>query len=329
VFGLGWFEKIFMVIGATYFGWGISEVMNNKFFRKQQRKYEAPPTIKICPMCQLTLVSNGPQCIETLDDHVMCREPSNRETLKCKNEKCKLHGKMFWSKDGETYSTKECGHKEFDELTALCIGKNNSPFGTLERKLNVEINKSDENYELFKSDKIRIDVVWWYISDYNGNILFRKPKLQIWYKYATMHGDSMTLYIPGIKMFIHCVKHFHSMRKCNADTIKDYAQRASWPKAEWWRVWSYKYMKVIDRMFPVDTSFTPKPQLKPGMKFSSRAGDKSIVGKVVYNNDMLISDKKADMVMSPESGYKREHGDIVQKQPNSWILLARKHLRQK
>lgn len=320
VFGINYMERIFLGISSIFFGLGCARLLNNILIIQTYRKHTESPKDTLCPMCTQFLISNGSVCIETLDDHVSCNQPSHRHTLKCGNGNCKLYGKMFWSKEGETYAAEGCDYKEFDELTKLCIDKNNAPFGTFERKHNVEINKDDENYTLFKSDKLRIEVVWWYLSDYGGNILFKKPKLQIWHRSATMRGSGMTLYVPGIKMFLHCVKHFHSSRKWKKDILKEYSIRANWTNAEWWRKWSYKYMCVYDKLFPVKRKKNPVgiDEVTEIIKAAF------IKATVVKNKDMPTTDEKADVVMSPESGYKRQYGDVVQK-PSVWMRLIRKH----
>lgn len=88
-----------------------------------------------CPKCKSELIKGVDREFETLSDHVC--DPNRqsyplRPTWECKNPECQSqeYG-VFWDEQGECYSRKYIGD-------GFWIDNNSGPFGSLNRRLNVE-----------------------------------------------------------------------------------------------------------------------------------------------------------------------------------------------
>ena len=135
-----------------------------------------------CPKCKEVLVVTSQERLETLDEHVMCVEPTLKDTYQCINENCPCSSKNYrWNKYGEFYSGGEYPNKTFakDELT--------SPYNSFQRKSEVEIYKKGlrKKYVLHPIFmlyffKPYIDIN--YKSDMDGNVLSKRYSLKIWAK---------------------------------------------------------------------------------------------------------------------------------------------------
>jgi len=147
-----------------------------------------------CPSCQHKLIHSGNVSIpyETLDEHVSGFNPSKKSFYYCDNYKCDtsqedvgkkrivlcektkqcnpIKKSIFWSRDGERY-----GH-----ISGLkFVDNNDGPFGSISRRLNVEIYKKDENFQLINIWFYIFKVVYKYTADEYGEILKRKITIQI------------------------------------------------------------------------------------------------------------------------------------------------------
>lgn len=95
------------------------------------------PTPWKCPCCMNYIIDGPKERYQTLDEHV-CNpngQSPMRTTLICSNEKCITRkNDTFWDSYGDMYGGIGIEDSEF-------INSNNSPFGSLGRKLNVEIYK--------------------------------------------------------------------------------------------------------------------------------------------------------------------------------------------
>jgi len=199
-----------------------------------------------CPKCKCLLKEWKMIRVETLDEHVTNPNgiPSKKMVYICSDAKC-LSRKMgvFWNYVGELYSKKYI--RDMDEVIKW-INNNDAPFGTFQRRANVEIYKKDENKYLFTFPIIKwfplsgwkIRLEYRYKSNDDGDILSRKSKL-IW---ITNKG---TYHNWGYTMLVYCLKHvFYNWRQCKKsnkgntfylNSLKDTVKQESWHRKEWWR----------------------------------------------------------------------------------------------
>lgn len=187
-----------------------------------------------CPSCKSELVVKGQERLETLVEHVECIEPSLKDSYICSNSDCVTHEfGIRWNDNGEMYS------KKFSYKDKIFIDNNNAPFGSFQRKLNVEIYKKDENKK-FKIFGWIVEIKFKYQSNEDGDILKKSPKINLW----EPAGDHHVLYIPGIHMFFYCVeKHF---AKYNPDYYDDFVLPVR-KNDDWWRKAAVYAIRVLDR----------------------------------------------------------------------------------
>jgi hypothetical protein len=140
---------------------------------------------------------------------------------------------IFWGEDGVRYGWG-------DKIS--WINNNDAPFGTIQRQMNVEIEKHDEDYYLFtipcfplKGWKYKVE--YSYKSDVEGNILSRKRH----YKWIT---SEHTYYMSGFRMLKYSLgnifRNWRELRKSPGkkwcrDNLEDTVLRSKWHNAEWWR----------------------------------------------------------------------------------------------
>ncbi len=199
-----------------------------------------------CPSCKTELIITGQARLETLDEHVSGVEiPAMKDKYECPNKECNTYGKCCWNYYGEIYK------KTFREKIEF-IDDNDGPFGSFERKARVEIYKKDENKDLFKIGRFRFHLVYNYTSNYNGDILSRRRKIEMWIKNKEDCGE--TLYLSGIGMLIYSIKQFHKERKWkSAEEMDKRIEEKNWGRAEWWRKASYYYAKFFNFIDPLPT----------------------------------------------------------------------------
>lgn len=157
---------------------------------------------------------------------------------------------MYWNEDGEIYDT----NGNWNKVKGIqFIDNNDGPFGSFQRKSNVEIYKKDENYDLLNIGKYRFHIKFWYKSNENGDILKKGRSLEIWIKDSNAGG--YTLYISGISMLIFIIREFHNelkMAKNNKwykDRIKESLQTKEWQKNDWWRRVANFYKNQYVKLF--------------------------------------------------------------------------------
>jgi len=140
------------------------------------------------------------------------------------------------------------------------INGNDAPFGSFQRKMNIEVYKHDEDVHLvtlpiffpnvFSGMKIRKR--YHYEADFDGNITKRRIK----FEYITKDG---IVHMWGMKMLIFSVKrNFKAWRYLcenpNSTTyrreLKHSVERSDWPKAEWWRKVSGKLAALFLYLSP-------------------------------------------------------------------------------
>jgi hypothetical protein len=158
-----------------------------------------------CPICKTELTITGQAHLETLSDHIFETIPTLKDVYQCPNNKCEANMRHFvWNELGEFY-----GNVTF---MGIFIDNNSAPFGSLQRQLNIEIYKHDENrYFTYKGTGIKIE--WKYKADTNGKILKKKPTIVILIK--------NTHYIPGIRMLWFTISQFSYARKRYIETQND------------------------------------------------------------------------------------------------------------
>jgi uncharacterized protein YbaR (Trm112 family) len=186
-----------------------------------------------CPVCKSELIVNGQERLETLMEHVDCREPSLKDSYICSMKECPTHkAGVRWNESGELY----CKDFYLESKLYKYIDNNNAPFGSFQRQLNVEIYKKDENKK-FNIFGWTVEIKYKYKSNENGDILKKWPKINLWQR-------DHTLYIPGIHMFLYCVKkHF---AKYNPDYYDDFVLPVR-KNDDWWRYAAVYVIRALDR----------------------------------------------------------------------------------
>lgn len=189
-----------------------------------------------CPYCFHELIIVGQARLQTLEEHVS--NPNGKVSLKdkysCSNNICETHKYgVYWNEYGEKYSQKY-------ENKLRYIDNNDAPFGSLERKLNVEISKKDENIH-WRFGKYHLELDWKYKSNFNGDILSKKPTFKLWI--------NNTLYISGIRMLIFMIKSHYQNPKFRIG--EDYNKDFEYPKyhnmkQDWWRWAAPWVLRIID-----------------------------------------------------------------------------------
>ena len=198
-----------------------------------------------CPFCKSKLIIGNKERVQTLNDHVS--DPNGGGSVQnmyiCSNNECKANDDNFkikwdWGGDRYTFGHDYIGVENFVKTSA--INKNDAPFGTSMRKINVEIYKKNlkDNYINLYPSKFTFNwgfkIENLYFSDYEGNVIKRKFKLVL------LHND--TIYISGVKMLIFVLTNYFkdrkSMRKFNSISgavhVLDSFNPPSWDR-RWWR----------------------------------------------------------------------------------------------
>ena len=200
----------------------------------------------LCPICRTELIVTGQERLETLSEHVCDPngEPSLKDKYECPNRECVAFGELCWNDWGERYG----GGFNFPE--ELFIYKNDAPFGSFQRKANVEIGKHDEDHPLFGLETRwgLIRVVYKYTSNTDGDILSRKRTYEIWSK--DRGGIGYYVHPLGIHMLIFCIKDFHRKLKQGRLDKEDLYPRV-WDK-RWWKKLSCWYSRMFLRTFRKD-----------------------------------------------------------------------------
>jgi len=205
---------------------------------------------KLCPCCKSVLYKSGMKRLETLDEHVSCVEPSLKMSYKCTNDECDAYDYAIWNEYGEVYYSKK---KDVN-----WIDNNNAPFGTFQRRINVEVYKEDENCHWFtfpcwpmKGWKCRKKYI--YTSNEDGDILKRKLTLE----WTIPEGNLEVYHVWGYKMLIHGIKDSlrlwkdyypekgKDINQYPLANLKQRIDRSEWKNAEWWRKASAYFAKFI------------------------------------------------------------------------------------
>jgi len=141
---------------------------------------------------------------------------------------------VWWDSTGELYSD-----KYIKDYGTMFVDGNTGAFGSWARKSRVEIYKHDEEFELFEFWGWKGEIRYRYTSNDEGDILSRKPYLQLFRK----DGDGWTYYTSGIKMLLYCCKQIWKNRK-DVKFIAEYAKGSEWDK-RWWKVVAVRFSKLF------------------------------------------------------------------------------------
>ena len=191
-----------------------------------------------CPFCDKVLTTDGYREYQNLNDYVTNPNAESyplRMTFGCN---CELGKNCFWDKDGKLYV------KEYAQALHDFTGYK-SARGSISRKIDIEIYKHDEDFQFLNLFGWRFKVKYHYESNYNGDILDRKPSIEI------ITPDN-TVYISGIHMLVYCIK-LHFIRKSDNGNFwySELKNDFEYPKYEvmkrdWWR-WVVPFvLRIID-----------------------------------------------------------------------------------
>lgn len=211
-----------------------------------------------CPSCRQLLEEAGPKPLETLSEHVS--NPNGPVSLKmsyrCSGAECPTReAGIIWNSDGERYGSFSFDHKKF-------IGENDGPFGTISRKLNVEIHKKGlpehkvimtigkklHGPDGFANGAIRIMREFNYVSNEDGVVLKRDWKLVSW----KMDRGTWTSYQWPLMSFFDTVERgiWHGLRikrrkglpRSGFETM--YFSVGRWEE-RWWHIWGVRVNRLI------------------------------------------------------------------------------------
>lgn len=167
-----------------------------------------------CPCCKSEIVIGPKKQYETLDEHVCSpnSESPFRDTLICSNEDCITRkGNAFWDHFGDMYGGIYIPKESF-------IKENNSPFGSLGRKTNVEI------YKVGLKSKTYLSPAWllWfyqpfleynYRSNENGDVLKKSISVKFLKKDNKISKQYTILAIPFWNTLIFLSNRFHKNKE--------------------------------------------------------------------------------------------------------------------
>lgn len=205
----------------------------------------------LCPICKSPLYVSGQARLETLSEHIGNGEVYLKDKYQCSNESCEAYkDTLVWSENGEYFGTFAKGvsfRKKY-----VFIDNNNGPFNSFQRATNVVVYKKDENKILFELFRFRVDKEYIYDADTSGNITKREWRLRYWIKSKNKNDPSYTSYIPGIHMFLFCLKSFKSKRERWEKNKPDIYIRSElhdeffpkWKDDRWWKrlsVWYFNF----------------------------------------------------------------------------------------
>ena len=199
-----------------------------------------------CSVCETELIQgDSEKSYETTADHV-CNPnetPPLRMYWRCPNEECDTNKLgSFWGYNGEFFHGYENFRHKFDFIDGW-----SGALGSIARQTEVEVYKKDENYTFLNLWFFKFNWVWQYEADEDGNILKRKPKLEVWKR---ERGGGYVGYRSGIRMFFFCLgrfkRHLKEFKKTASDFHKSQLIREFKPEWEDKRLWKRLYHKWIN-----------------------------------------------------------------------------------
>jgi len=124
-----------------------------------------------CPVCESPVEITSQEQYETLGEHVTnpnAESHPKRDAYRCTNKECICNHpdhNVFWNYNGEMYGGFRIDDEEF-------IGENNAPFGSFERKMNLEILKCGVDDNKYLSPALCLWILQPYIQyHYKGDVM--------------------------------------------------------------------------------------------------------------------------------------------------------------
>lgn len=195
----------------------------------------------LCPICKTELITTCKRRLQSIEESVLYPndKASFKDAFHCPNKECEASkDNLCWNEWGEYYML-DWG-KSRDKEYAF-INNNNGPFGSFQRKCNVEVGKHDEDFYLinlkipFINIRIRLKVSWKYEGNEDGEVLKRIPKFYL------IVND--IYYISGLGMLVFCLKQFYKQKP--VERMKEELS-CGWDR-RWWRRLFVFYIKTVHR----------------------------------------------------------------------------------
>lgn len=220
----------------------------------------------LCPVCRKPIVPFKEMRLETLDEHIF--DPNGTPSLKwgywCPDESCatRVFG-IFWNDEGDLYAQACAPYLTREKKASIpFIDGNDAPFGSFQRKCNVDVYKKDQNRTIIVLPKfmpgilsgMKIRTKWSYQGDYDGKV----TKRRLGFEYITKGG---VIHLWGLRMVKHCVSRsfraWWELRKnpnatWHRNELKETIKQGTWPRAEWWRKVSAWVATILLRFSPAE-----------------------------------------------------------------------------
>jgi len=168
-----------------------------------------------CPACKTDLVVTGQAALETLNEHVMCHEPTVKAVFQCPNKKCKAHEYgAVWNHGGEYYSYNMTFEQSNELKEKYFIGKNDGPFGTITRRLNVEVSCAGLKKSTWLSSAwtlgwLKPVIRYKYKSNEDGEVLEKGWNMEFYRRdRGSKKGSHCILWHSDYHMIKFCLKQF-------------------------------------------------------------------------------------------------------------------------
>lgn len=204
----------------------------------------------LCPCCKSEIIKGDKARFQTSEEHVSIPNatPPLRSTLVCSNSDCitRKHD-TFWDWNGDRYGGYDINESEF-------INSNDAPFGTISRRLNVEIYKKGLKKKKYLSPKWMFNIYqpvleWNYKSNEDGEVL--KKWISISYLKKDEQDGRFCLGVTPFwrthQFLWHRFKNNIKRYKKNKDSY--FLKKAFEPSAN--RSWPYRaFEKIIQALYP-------------------------------------------------------------------------------
>ena len=212
-----------------------------------------------CPICKTDLVITGSERLETICEHVSDPNGSvcEKDVFQCPNNNCKANEYgAVWEERGEFFTYNMSWDRD-KELEKCFIGENNGPFGTISRRLNVEIYKCGLKNKVYYSPILTFWLLkpykeYWYKANKDGEILKSGWKIKFLKK---GHGNKGYYigWISGIHMFKYVLREYkrkkESFKKAESEFLsKSIVKIVEKAKKDdrWWYKWFYYHLLIFE-----------------------------------------------------------------------------------
>lgn len=211
---------------------------------------ERQDVVMKCPCCRTELIVKRQMRLETLEEHV-CNpngEPSLKNAYECSNRDCpSVPPALVWDEFGSLYVT---GKDFYTSKGIPFINNNNAPFGSFERRWNVERDDIRNGSFIIPCWPLKGWSVHFYchrLADENGDVIAKKHYL------CWVRPDGYR-HIWGIHMFVFCLrgtlKNWKELRRNPASIwsrkeLQTSVEQLHWAQAEWWRKINAKLAQFV------------------------------------------------------------------------------------